>query len=106
MRLSRNRRPRASADGGQGRGIHVRPAVAGLPFTAADLESASRALERLVPPLHPGAAAQADLDGGRGRRSTHSVTVARDEDGYDFKTSEGPAEPGPLLEIAAVELRD
>src|SRR5919106_747425 len=62
------------------------PAVARLPFAAADFQLAARALERPVPPLHMRAAAQADLDDladVAGELSGHAPTLGRGEDGYD-----------------------
>src|SRR5918994_2188264 len=59
------------------------PAVSRLPFAAADLQLATRALERPVPPLHVRAAAQADLDDFAGEREGHASTLGRGEDGYD-----------------------
>ena len=60
-----------------------RLAVAGLAFTAANLEPAARTLEGAVPPLHACTATQADLDDLAGRVGSHASTLDREEDGYD-----------------------
>ncbi len=80
------RRSRCSARSRERDYASVGPAVARLPFAAADLEPAARALERAMPPLHVRAAAQADLHDFADGIGGHAATLGRREDGYDGRS--------------------
>src|SRR4029079_9717351 len=87
-------------------------AVAGLAFTAADLEPATRALERAVPPLHIRTAAHADLDDHPHRLCAHRFTLDLQEDGYDdpFRrrgrvVRQKPAKPRTAVRVRSAPLR-